>query len=66
MKEMNRNKVFDQIKQEVKNINYTIKVNSSLNRNDLAKLKAQKQILFTLAEKLGYNESEVSEIVFGY
>ena len=63
---MNRNKVFDQIKQEVKNINYTIKVNSSLNRNDLAKLKAQKQILFTLAENLGYNQSEVSEIVFGY
>ena len=63
---MQTDKVFDQIKQEVKNINYTIKVNSSLNRNDLAKLKAQKQILFTLAEKLGYNESEVSEIMFGY
>lgn len=64
MKEITREKLFETLKSQVSKINYTMRVSSSLNRNEIAKLNAQKQILFTLAEKLDFNESELSNIIF--
>tara|TARA_Y100000741_G_scaffold351926_1_gene323529 strand:+ start:370 stop:549 length:180 start_codon:yes stop_codon:yes gene_type:complete len=56
MKTITTEKLLETIQTEVRKIDYKIKVNSSLNRNDLAKLDSQKQILWTLAEKF---ESEI-------
>ena len=64
MKQITKEKLFETLKSEVSKINYTIRVSSSLNRNDIAKLNAQKQILLTLAEKLDFNESQLSNILF--
>ena len=56
MKTITTEKLLETIQTEVRKIDYKIKVNSSLNRNDLAKLDSQKKILWTLAEKF---ESEI-------
>lgn len=64
MTQITKEKLFETLKSQVSKINYTIRVSSSLNRNEIAKLNAQKQILLTLAEKLDFNESELSNILF--
>ncbi len=66
MKNLTTKDFTEALETEVRKIDNTIKVKTNLNRNELAKLKAQKNALLNFAQRVGYSESEFKKLMFGY